>query len=194
MTKVTTRQTILDYLKRNHTVTARELARVLQMTSANARHHLNILSADGRIEVVRLRQSGRGRPEKVYRLSGTLVGNNLSALADALLFFSEAEQIIDMELLGRQLASDVDLTGMPLIQRLNTTVENLNDMHYQAHWEAGAKGPRIILGQCPYMSLIETHPILCQMDSALLSKLSNEDVSQVQKQAHRSGRCVFVVG
>jgi len=194
MTKVTTRQTILDYLKRNHTVTARELARILQMTTANARHHLNILSADGRVKEVQQRKPGRGRPEKVYRLSGTLVGDNLSMLADALLHLSEAGQIVNMELVGRQLAGDVDLSGQSLIQRLNNIVEHLNDMHYQAHWEAGAKGPRIILGQCPYMTLIDKHPILCQMDAKLLHKLSNENLSQVQKQAQGSGRCIFILG
>ncbi len=66
------------------------VARVLQMTPANARHHLGILAADGRVEVISQRQGGRGRPEKVYRLAGTLVGDNLSVLADALL--TEADE------------------------------------------------------------------------------------------------------
>ena len=64
---ITTRHKILDYLKRNRTVSSRELARALQMTPANARYHLGILAADGRVEVISQRQEGRGRPEKVYR-------------------------------------------------------------------------------------------------------------------------------
>lgn len=194
MTKVTTRQSILDYIKRNQTVTARELARALQMTPANARHHLGILSADGRIEVVQQRITGRGRPEKVYRLSSSQVGDNLSVLADALMQFTEAGQAIDIDMLGQYLAGDKDLSDQPMIQRLTSTVGRLNDMHYQAHWEAGAAGPRIILGLCPYMAIIQKHPILCQMDATLLSKLSNEDMLQTQKQSRGSGRCVFVMG
>jgi len=194
MTKVTTRQTILDYLKRNHTTTARKLARALQMTPANARHHLSILSADGRIEVFQNRNVERGRPEKVYRLSGSLVGDNLASLADALLNLAETNQTIDMNMLGQHLAGNGYLSEQPLIRRLKSIVDRLNDMNYQARWEAGAAGPRIILGKCPYLAILEKHPNLCQMDAALLSKLSSEDMLQAQKQSQGSGRCVFVMG
>jgi len=194
MTKVTTRQAILDYVKRNHTATAREIARALQMTPANARHHLSILSADSRIMVVRLQKEGRGRPEKVYRLSGSLVGDNLASLADALLNIMERGEYIDMAMLGRHLAENESLSDQPLIQRLTSIVDRLNDMNYQARWEAGAAGPRIILGQCPYIAILDKHPTLCQMDAAFLSKLSNEDMVQTHMQSHGSGRCVFVRG
>lgn len=194
MTKVTTRQTILGYLKRNHSVTARELARALKMTPANARHHLRILCNDGRIEAIQKRKTGRGRPEIVFRLSSSLVGENITIIADALLHFMEAGQGISIEMLGSHLAGEVDLRDVTLIQRLKRTVERLNEMHYQAHWEAGAEGPRIILGHCPYLAILDRHPELCQMDTALLSKLSNEDVLQAQKQSQGSGRCVFLMG
>ena len=137
------------------------------MTPANARHHLGILAADGRVEVISQRQGGRGRPEKVYRLAGTLVGDNLSALADALL--TEAGTMVKMEAVGKRIAGGSAASGQPLMRRLASTVERLNAMHYQARWEAGAEGPRVILGHCPYAKLIENHPLLCQMDSALLS-------------------------
>ena len=172
---LTTRQKILDYLKRNQTVSSREIARVLQMTPANARHHLGILAADGRVEVVSQRQAplrgqgGRGRPEKVYRLAGTLVGDNLSVLVDALL--AEADEDIEIEAVGRRIAGESAIAGQPLMRRLTSTIERLNEMHYQARWEAGAEGPRVILGHCPYAGLVGKHPQLCQMDAALLSEL-----------------------
>lgn len=194
MTKVTTRQTILGYLKRNHKVTARELARALIMTPANARHHLKILSADGRIEVIQHRNGKRGRPEKMYRLSGSLVRDNLALLADTLLNFAETGKDINMDILGRHLAGEGHLRKQPLIHRLKSIVDRLNEMNYQAHWEAGAVGPRIILRQCPYLVILEKHPNLCQMDTALLRTLSNEDMLQAQKQSQGSGSCVFVMG
>ncbi len=106
---ISTRQKILDYLKRNRSVSSRELARALHMTPANARHHLGVLAADGRVEVASQRRAGRGRPEKVYRLSGTLVGDNLSALADAIL--TEAGNQVGMEALGKRIAGEPPAPG-----------------------------------------------------------------------------------
>lgn len=190
---ITTRQKILDYLKRNRTVSSRELARALHMTSANARHHLGILVGDGRVEVVNQRQVGRGRPEKVYRLSGALVGDNLSALVDALL--TEADGKVGMEALGEQMAGESVVGGQSLMRRLVSTVARLNAMRYQARWEAGAEGPRIVLGHCPYAAVIEKHPGLCRMDAALLAKLLDGEVRQTAKLESGAGGlpyCAFV--
>ena len=187
----TTRQKILDYLKRSRTVSSRELARALQMTSANARYHLGILAADGRVEVIHQRQGGRGRPEKVYRLAGTLMGDNLSVLADALL--TEAGGKVDMEALGKRIAGENIVGGQPLMRRLVSVVERLNTMHYQARWEAGAAGPRIILGHCPYSDVIQGHPELCQVDLALLGELLAGDLYQIAKLESGAGGLPFCV-
>ena len=190
-----TRQKILDYLKRNRSVTSRELARALQMTPANARHHLGILAGDGRVEVVNQRKGGKGRPEKIYRLAGTLAGDNLSTLVDALL--TEAGGTVQMEALGKRIAGEGKVSGQPLMRRLASTVERLNGMHYQPRWEAGAMGPRVVLGHCPYAAVIERHPELCRMDSALLAKLLDGNVKQTAKLETGAGGlpyCVFEFG
>lgn len=190
----TTRQKIMDYLKRNQTASSREIARVLRMTPANARHHLGILAADGRVEVINQRQGGRGRPEKVYRLAGTLVGDNLSVLVDALLV--EADRDVEIEAVGRWMAGENNVSGQPLMRRLVSTVDRLNEMHYQARWEAGAEGPRVILGHCPYAGLVEKHPQLCQMDTALLTELLGGEVKQTAKLEVGAGEkpfCAFAV-
>jgi predicted ArsR family transcriptional regulator len=190
---ISTRHKILDYLKRNRTVSSRELARALHMTPANARHHLGILAADGRAEVVSQRRGGRGRPEKVYRLAGTLIGDNLSVLADALL--AEASGKVEMEALGKRIVGVNAVSSQPLMRRLASAVERLNAMHYQSRWEAGAEGPRIVLGHCPYAAVIAKHPELCQMDKAMLAKLLGGEVRQTAKLEKGAGGlpyCVFV--
>lgn len=189
----TTRQKILDYLKRNRSVSSREIARALRMTPANARYHLGILATDGRVEVINQRQVGRGRPEKVYQLAGTLAGDNLSALADAIL--TEAGGKVEMEALGERLAGNANSVGQPLMRRLASTINRLNEMHYQARWEAGADGPRIVLGHCPYATVIEKHPELCRMDAAILASLLNGQVRQSAKLEIGAGDlpyCAFV--
>jgi len=190
----TTRQKILDYLKRNKSVSSREIARALQMTPANARHHLSVLAADGRVEVISRRQVGRGRPEKVYQLGSTFVGDNLSGLVDALLV--ETNGKVDMEALGRRIAGESVATGQTLMRRLESTIKSLNGMHYQSRWEAGVGGPRVVLGHCPYAAAIESHPELCLMDAALLAKLLGEKVDQTAKLETGAGGlpyCAFVL-
>ena len=181
-------------MKRNRSASSREVARALQMTPANARHHFGILAADGRVEVVSQRQEGRGRPEKVYRLAGTLVGDNLSVLADALL--TEADGKVEIEAIGLRIAGESAATGQSLMRRLAATVDRLNAMHYQARWEAGAEGPRIILGHCPYSTIIDTHPELCQVDRTLLATLLGGSVQQTAKLERSAGGlpfCAFVL-
>ena len=195
MTTTTTRQKILDYLRRNRIVSARELTRALRMTPANARHHLSILAADGRVEVFQSRQFGRGRPEKIYRLSSAMIGDNLSALADALLTVVGSN--VQVDALAKHLAGDAGFEGQPLMRRLKSTVEYLNEMHYQARWEAGAEGPRVMLGQCPYAAIIGKYPALCVMDTALLEKLLNEPVkhtAKLERGADVLPFCTFVIG
>lgn len=175
----TTRQRILEYLVRNRSASARELAGAMRMTPANARRHLGILLGDGRVKVVLQRQIGRGRPEKLYRPAGTLVGDNLSELADAIL--SEAGTKVRMDALARRLVGDSRFGDLPLARRLLKVVEFLNERGYQARWEAGPQGPQIILGNCPYGAVIADHPGLCRMDAHMLRKLLGGKLAQVAK-------------
>jgi len=187
----TARQRVLAYIHKQRSATSREIARALRMTSANARHHLGILVSDGRVEVFAKRQEGRGRPEKLYRLAGTLVGDNLPVLADALL--AESVPNIQMEALGKRLAGAENSGSQPLVRRLVAAVEHLNLMHYHARWDAGSEGPRIILGHCPYAAIIGKHPELCQMDTAQLDELLGMKTTQLEKLGRESRQCVFTI-
>jgi predicted ArsR family transcriptional regulator len=66
-------------------------------------------------------------------------------------------------------------------------------MHYQARWEAGADGPRVLFGRCPYAAVIEGHPELCQMDVSLLGNALGREVRQLGKIEKAQGLCVFAV-
>jgi len=189
---ITARHKILDHLKKNRFVSAREIARALKMSAPNVRHHLGILVEDGRAELISLRRrEGKGRPEKVYSLSRAVLGNNLAGLADALL--AEAGSDVRMEAVGKRLAGEAALSGetsQSNPKRLASVLEKLNEAHYMARWEEGAEGPHVILGMCPYAALIEKHPKLCRMDAAMLSALIGRDVKQRTK---LSPVCICVV-
>jgi predicted ArsR family transcriptional regulator len=193
-TMTTARQKVLTYFEKSRTASAREIARALKMSAATVRHHLRVLVSDGRVELWAVRgRDGRGRPEKIYALPRAALGDNLTALSDALL--TEAGSGVGMEALARRLAGGVNFADEPLAKRLNQTVEKFNQMSYHAHWEAGPEGPRILFGHCPYAAIIDRHPELCKMDVTLLK----EWMVQPARQILRTGKdgstvCVFVVG
>ena len=161
---------------------------------ANVRHHLRVLASDGRLEIISLRGGeGRGRPEKIYSIPRTALGDNLSGLSDALL--AEAGSGVRVDVLARRLAGESSLQSEPVAKRLSLLVEKLNQMKYHARWEAGPEGPRVIFGHCPYAAIIEKHPELCRMDEALLKELMGQSAEQLAK-IGRDGSlaCLFAIG
>lgn len=194
----TVRQKILAYLNRVRTASATEIARALKLSAPTVRHHLRILTADGRLErVAARRQERRGRPETVYGLPLAARGDNLPALSDALLLEVSARLPVRIlaEHLARRLAGESDFAGQPLAKRFHLAAEKLNQMKYHAHWEAGPEGPRMVFGHCPYAAILAKHPELCSMDENLLSKLVGQSAVQISRVGREeSSVCVFITG
>ena len=189
---MTARQKVLAYLNKTRITSVREISRALKMPAANVRHHLRVLVSDGRLEASTVGMGGKkGRPEKVYSLPRRVLGDNLSALSEALL--TEAGSKVRMEVLARHIAGEADFANQPLVKRLNLVIDKLNQMNYHARWEAGAEGPRVIFGHCPYAAIIEKHPELCVMDVALLEQLMGQSAKQVTTIRDGSLSCVFVM-
>jgi predicted ArsR family transcriptional regulator len=174
------RQKILTYLKKNRSASAREIARALKISAPNARHHLSVLCSDGRVEFVAIHnRDGRGRPEKLYSLSQVALGDNLAALSGALLSLTGPKLRVDA-LASRMLNAD-QFAGLPVAKRLALLIEKLNEMNYQARWEAAAEGPRVLFGRCPYAKVIEGHTELCRMDAAMLENALGRAMIQLPK-------------
>jgi len=109
----TARQKVLNYFNKTRTGSARDVSRALKMSAATVRHHLRVLGSNGRLEMVSERgQNGRGRPEKVYSLPRSALGDNLAALSDALLV--EAGSGVRMEALAKRLVGESNVEGQPL--------------------------------------------------------------------------------
>ncbi len=188
----TARQRVLAHLKKARAVSAREIARVLKMSTPNVRHHLAILCSDGRAEITSMNlKGGRGRPEKLYSLSQAALGDNLSVLANALL--TEAGKKLNVDALAGRVLDSSQFAGLPTTKRLSLLIEKLNGMNYQARWEAGAAGPRLIFGRCPYAKIIDGHPELCKMDAAILANtLAKPVVPSSKNEIKARGSCPFV--
>lgn len=207
----TSRKLILDYLHQKPLTTAAELSRALKMTPANVRHHLRVLIEEGAVEVAERGPSrGRGRPTLLFALTQQSQSHYLDGLAHVLLKMhlderSGEERSLALQQIARFLAASEEhqtaaqqahLPGS-LTHRLYQAVQRLNQMGYQARWEAHSQAPRLLLGHCPYAAILPEHPELCQMDAHLLERLLGASVTQTKKRAQdsRGARyCLFIAG
>lgn len=198
----TSRQRLLEYIQGQRAVTAGDISRAMQMTSANARHHLAILEQQGLVAVVGQRPSkGKGRPAQLFSLSESAAGNHMAWLASALLeqFVSrlaEGDREQALQMLARRLAAGSS-AATNLTQRLYQATRHLSELNYHARWEARADAPRVIFGHCPYAAILSEHPELCRMDVHLLEGLLDTPVRQTARlEQDRRGLtyCMFMVG
>ena len=188
----TSRQKVLAYVEKSGRASAGGIARALKMSAPAVRHHLGILSEDGRIELVEPRRRGtRGRPEQVYALSQAALGDNLPALANALL--TQLGTRAKMGGVARHILDARQFSKLPIAKSLSLLVEKLGVMNYQPRWEAGGEGPRVIFGRCPYAGVVESHPELCKMDAALLEQaLGRTVVASEKKGTGGRGLCPYI--
>ena len=150
-----------------------------------------------------IRGKGRGRPVKVYGLSGKALGDNLALLAGSLmdqlvLKPSVAKRQAALQSLAKRVADQIGRIDPDKLsaKRLSNLIDKLNLYHYQARWEAGAEGPRILFARCPYAAIIERHPELCQMDGFILEEEIGFQPRQLAKIDQRPGgntHCIFLV-
>ena len=177
---------ILNYIATHEAVTAAEISRALHLTKANVRHHLAILLGEGAIRASGVRrQFGRGRPTTLYSTEKWASRHNLEKLAHALLTellnSANNHKTAALNNLANRLALPASKTVANPIHILNETINHLNQMNYQARWEAHAISPRIIFQHCPYLELVEDHPELCQMDKLILEKCLGKRVDLVER-------------
>lgn len=199
-----TRLRIIDYLKKQHAASAKDLGLALGMTRANIRHHLVVLENNELVEVIGQHKEGRGRPKNIYGISHRMLGDGLEELSSALLCewlgdVPEEIQIAKLESLAARLGKGFAGTGTtPLPKKLTELVRSLNRLHYQARWEAGAMGARIVLGHCPFSAIIDSHPELCRVDALLLEKsMTGQHVEQavkLEKIGQGLPQCIFTIG
>lgn len=181
-----TRQRLLDYLATHPPITAAGLARALQVTPADARHHLAILRREGLVVPVGTAPpDGRGRPAQRYRLATPRSEPGLQPLVEALL--SEALDSLDphaqeaaLRRLATRLAGDSIRLEGNLARRLVRAVERLDQLGYHARWEARAVGPRLILERRPFANLEAPHPELARLEAYLIEVLLGVSLSRIE--------------
>jgi len=201
---ITTRKRLLEYLSLKEVATAKDISRHLQLTAANVRYHLSALVFENIVEEVGISgSSARGRPSKLYRIASHRDRLSFMVLTKALLSIIEGQAEDQQAKIIEQIAEQILAINPPLPQRgslssrMNTVVQLLNRMNYDAHWEAHAQAPRLIMKHCPYERIITDHPILCNIDAQIVQKLINLPAFQSMKRqpsSQESNRCIFLIG
>jgi len=196
------RQRILDYLREHRAATSIELSRVLNLTSADVRHHLSHLRKQGSIQPSGYRLTKqRGRPAKLYTLSTTISRNNLDLLSYALLTEisskkSPEEYNAILKNIANHMANGFTGETLNLSRRIYQAVEHLKKLNYDASWEAHSRSPKLILGHCPFSTILNQHPEMCLLDTYLLETLLDKSLNQIEKLSVASRDlpyCVFVL-
>lgn len=206
-----TRQQIIDLLDDRKSATARELSRILLVSAADVRHHLAALRREGLVETVKeedrppsaQEEAGKrsaGRPAQRYRLSTRARLGHFDRLAEALL-----EEVLEgippqelqptLQRIAARMAGPARPSGS-LANRLVQAVQRLNQLHYEASWEARPGDPQVRLGRCPYAGILPQHPELCLLDAELLETMLGTSAVQTARQARdASGTryCRFVI-
>jgi predicted ArsR family transcriptional regulator len=171
----------------------------------------------------RLPAQGKGRPAQIFAPSEQTLGDNLDLLSSAMLaeFCPASDENAPADRLkhiARRLAAEMRADVQPdhqdlsdqketsvgigetrptkstsLTKRLYQAIQSLNQRHYQARWEARASGPHLLLGHCPYTTILERHPELCQMDAVLLEDLVGEKVEHIARLARNSRGMTFCI-
>ncbi|MEN6410692.1 MAG: winged helix-turn-helix transcriptional regulator [Anaerolineaceae bacterium] len=178
-----TQRAIIHEMKKHPSITSAELARILELTPSDIRHHLAGLLAEGWVVMTDEQPAkGRGRPAHRYQLGSRAKSEAISSLLQAvmkatILTLPENEQTAALHRVAESLAGSTPPSPSMSIS-LTRTVNRLNELGYRARWEARAGAPRIYLDYSPYENIAKQIPLLQTFDAILLENLLQRPVRQ----------------
>ena len=205
-----TKQQIMDHIKRSGGSTVDGLATALGLARMTVRQHLAVLERDGMV-VSREERRRTGRPHFLFTLSDRgqeLFPKRYDRLADLALqevAFLDAEDIAGLNpeekkrLLLSKMAERVYLQhqtrvqGKSLPERVATVTKILEEEGGLAEWRVEAQQYEIVDYNCVYRRVVNSHDDLCQWHLTLLSRLLGHDVECTQFQSRGAECCRFVV-
>lgn len=180
-----TRRRLYDHVARQReAVTRDEVAAACELPRATAAFHLDRLADEGLLDVVFERRTGRtgpgaGRPSKLYRRSARHIAVSLPDRRYELLGGLLATAIDEAERTGEPprvaLARHAHDFGLRLGEQARAAQDGAESVIrvLEAHgFEPRATDTGIVLGNCPFHALAQTHTeMVCGMNQCLLSGL-----------------------
>lgn len=155
-------------------ITLEDISETTGLHVNTVRGHLDVLIAGGYAERDHEEPQGRGRPRLTYR-STPQSNSPYDELAHAL---TDALEFADARTLAKATATKWRHTAKPIEpadspdEAVDRAVEGLRAVGFAA--EATTLGDSIVVGRCPYASLIEAHPIICDIHTELLAQMLHD--------------------
>lgn len=192
-----------DLLAARGEATAGDIARELGLNQANIRRHLEVMRAEGLVDV-RIQRGVIGRPSYAYRLTERAEELNghyprlvnrmvrqLAALPDggravlAQVFDGVADDIAG--------AHRSQVTGVSLAERVEQTSEALKDEGIVDHWVRTDDGFSLMNTTCPYRKAAEASDAPCHADHRTVELLVGVPVEQVSRMVDGHHVCEYVI-
>jgi len=197
-----TRDRVVRLLLERGPSTAADLSRLLGLSPAAIRRHLDAMIADGTITTapVRVRRPrGRGRPARHYKLTeaghraGPTAYSDLAAAAlryladtcgeEAVIEFARTRGL-DLE---RQIRGAV--SAVAPADRPAALAAAMTRAGYTASVSEVQTGIQICQHHCPVQYVAERFPALCEAETAMLARLLDTHVQRLATIAHGDGVC-----
>jgi DeoR family transcriptional regulator, suf operon transcriptional repressor len=202
-----TRELIRDLLAARSEATVGQIASELSLNQANIRRHLEVMRAEGLVDV-RIQRRDVGRPSYVYRL--TERAEEQSAHYPRLvnrLFRRIAALPEDQAAAGRQLlvqvfdgvAEDIagtyrlQVTGSTVEQRVAETSVALKDEGIVDHWRKDDDGYHLMNTCCPYRKAAEASEAPCHADHRVVEMLVGMPVEQIGRMVDGQPACEYII-
>jgi predicted ArsR family transcriptional regulator len=192
-----TRQTILEILRRRKQATIEELTHLLGLAPATIRRHLDILMRDSLVSVGQVRRE-TGRPHYIFSLTEAgedLFPKNYIRLTNRLI--DEIVNLDDTETRGRggvelaellfdKMAERMAQTfaprviGTTLEERLEEVTNLLAGEGITFEWRQREDGYYLLGHGCPCRRVADAHTQVCSHDQRLLTTLLRASVEPVE--------------
>jgi len=206
--RVGTRNRVARLILANGPTTATELATRLKLTSAGVRRHLDALLAEGLIEAHEQRvygQRGRGRPAKVFSLTGAgreVFHHDYDSLAiEAIRFIAEIGGDDAVDRYAHRRFEDLadryrdQLAAAAPEERPRLLAEALTADGYAASMRppGNAPGEQLCQHHCPVQRAAEEFPQLCEAETQVFAELLGTHVQRLATIAHGDGVCTTFI-
>jgi DeoR family suf operon transcriptional repressor len=197
-----TRDRILQTLLHQPRRTINELAEAVGINPISVRHHLTNLQVEGLVAAEEERH-GVGRPRLVYFLTEDgmekFPTRYLRLTTRLLAQMKETMPGPMVSELFSQVADDManDFTdqvqGMGMEDRLDFVKTLLAEEGFTVEWEKKGEQYQIHEISCPYYQIGISHPEVCTVDQALISKMLAVPAEKVQCILNGGAHCIYVV-
>ncbi|HYM14686.1 MAG TPA: ArsR family transcriptional regulator [Dehalococcoidia bacterium] len=202
-----TRDLMRDVLAARGEATVGEIAAELHLNQANIRRHLEVLRAEGLVDV-RIQRHEVGRPAYVYRLTERaeeqsghyprLVNRMFRRIAALPADQAAVGQVL-LEQVFDGVAQDIAgtyrpmVTGATVAERVAETSAALRDEGIVDHWRQDADGFHLMNTACPYRKAAEASEAPCHADTRVVEMLIGAPVVQVGRMVDGHAMCEYVV-